>query len=90
MFEFTRWDTSFADFLIQLRSYTDIWKQLLFANDRNRVRGTVLGLSRDGACTDLIENLSVNSLKGELSNATAFKPPFFSLVSTFNTGIMGE
>ncbi len=68
---------------IQLRRYTVIWKQLLFANDRNRVRGAVLGLSQDGACTDLFENLSVNSLKGDLSNATTFKPPLFSLVNTF-------
>jgi hypothetical protein len=35
----------------------------LFANDRNRVRGAVLVLSQDGACTGLFENLSVNSLK---------------------------
>jgi hypothetical protein len=44
----------------------DIGKQLLFANNRNRVRGAVLGLSQDGACTDLFENLSVNVLKGDL------------------------
>jgi hypothetical protein len=31
----------------------------------------------------LFENLSVNSLKGDLSNATTFKPPLFSLVNTF-------
>jgi hypothetical protein len=55
----------------------------LFANNRNRVRGAVLGLSQDGACTDLFENLSVNSLKGDLSNDTTFKPPLFSLVNTF-------
>jgi hypothetical protein len=35
------------------------------------------------ACTDLFENLSVNNLKGGLSNATTFKPPLFSLVNTF-------
>jgi hypothetical protein len=63
MFEFTTWHASFKDFFIQLRRNTVIWKQLLFANDRNRVRGAVLGLSQDGACTDLFENLSVNSLK---------------------------
>jgi hypothetical protein len=57
---------------------------IIVANDRNRVRGAVLGLSQDGACTDLFENLSVNSLKGDLSNATTFKPPLFSLVNTFN------
>ncbi len=33
---------------------------------------------------DLFENLSVNSLKGDLSNATTFKPTLFSLVNTFN------
>jgi hypothetical protein len=42
-----------------------------------------LGLSRDGACTDLFENLSMNSLKGDLLNGTTFKPPLFSLVNTF-------
>jgi hypothetical protein len=31
----------------------------------------------------LVENLSVNSLKGDLSNATTFNPPLFSLVNTF-------
>ncbi len=83
MFEFTTWHASFTDFFIKLRSYTAIWKQLLFANDRNRVRGAVLGLSQDGACTDLFKKLSVNSLKGDLSNATTLKPPLFSLVNTF-------
>jgi hypothetical protein len=47
----------------------------------------VLGLSEDGACTDLSENLSVNSLKGGLSNATTSNPPFFSLVNTFNDNL---
>jgi hypothetical protein len=41
--------------------YADIGIQLLFANNRNRVRGAVLGLSQDGACTDLFENLTVNT-----------------------------
>jgi hypothetical protein len=63
-----------------------LWKQLLFANDRNMVRGAVLGLSQDGTWTDLFENLSVNRLKRYLSNATTFKPPLFSLVNTFNDG----
>jgi hypothetical protein len=85
MFEFATWHASFTDFFIQLRRYTVIWKQLLFENDRNRVRGAVLGLSQDGACIDLFENLSVNSLKGDLSNDTTFKPPLFSLVNTFKT-----
>jgi hypothetical protein len=44
----------------------------------------VLGFSQDGACTDLLENLSVNSLKRDLSNALTFNPPLFSLVNTFN------
>jgi hypothetical protein len=60
MFEFTTWHASFTDFFIQLRRNTAVWKQLLFANDRNRVRGAVLGLSQDGACTDMFENLSVS------------------------------
>jgi hypothetical protein len=33
--------------------------------------------------TDLFENLSVNSLKGDLSNATTFNQHLFSLVNTF-------
>jgi hypothetical protein len=55
------------------------------SNDRNRVRWAVLDLSQDGACTESFYNLSVNSLKGVLSNATTFKfnPPLFSLVNTF-------
>jgi hypothetical protein len=44
----------------------------------------VIGLSQDGAFINLFENLSVNSLKGDLSNATTFNPPLFSLVNTFN------
>jgi hypothetical protein len=43
----------------------------------------VLGLSQDGACTNLFENLSENSLKGDLSNDTTFNPPLFSLFNTF-------
>jgi hypothetical protein len=57
--------------------------QVLFANNRNRVRGAVLGLLQDGPCTKLFENLSENSLKGDLSNDTTFKPPLFSLLNTF-------
>ncbi len=53
-----------------------ICKRLLISNDRNRVRWVVLGLSEDGTLTDLSENLSVNSLKGDLSNATTFNPLF--------------
>jgi hypothetical protein len=70
------------------RHCTIIGKQLLISNDRHRVRWVVLGLSQDGACTDLFENLSVNSLKGDLSNATTFNPPLFSLVKTFKKIIM--
>jgi hypothetical protein len=48
----------------------------------------VLGLLQDGAFTYLFENLSVNSLKEDISNATTFNPPLFSLVNTFKgTGI---
>ncbi len=47
-------------------------------------RWEVLGLSQDGAFI-LFENLSVNSLKGDLSNATTFNPPLFSLVNTFKS-----
>ncbi len=31
----------------------------------------------------MVENLSVNSLKGDLSNATTFHPPLFPLDNTF-------
>ena len=68
---------------IAARHYAIICKQLLISNGRNRVRWVVLGLSEDGACTDLFEKLSVKSLKGDLSNATTFNPPLFSLVNTF-------
>jgi hypothetical protein len=51
-----------------------ICKQLLISNDRNR--GS-LSCSRPlrgwGLYRDLFENLSVNSLKGDLSNAITFK-----------------
>jgi len=60
----------------------------LFANNywmqmtETGVRWVVLGLPQDGACTDLFENFSEISLKEDLSNATTFNPPFFSLVDT--------
>jgi hypothetical protein len=57
----------------------------LIANDKNRVRWLVLGLSQDGACIDLYENHSENSLKGDLSNDTTVNPPLFSLVNTFKS-----
>jgi hypothetical protein len=56
----------------------------LISNDRNRVHGAVLGLSQDGACTNLFENFCENSLKQDLSNDTTFNPPLFSLDNTFN------
>ncbi len=67
------------------RHYSVIGNQLLFANNKNRVRWVVLCLSQDGACTDLFENFSDNSLKGDLSNNTTFNPPLFSLVNTFKS-----
>ncbi len=73
MFQFTTCHESFPDFLISLRHYTVIGKQLLLSNDRNSVRWVVLGLSQDGACTDLVD----------LSKGATFTPPFFSLVNTF-------
>jgi hypothetical protein len=84
MFEFTTWHASFPDFLISLWHYTVIGKHFLISNGRNRVRWVILGLLQDGACTILFANLSVNSLKGDLSNDTTFNPPLFSLVYTFN------
>ncbi len=62
---------------------SDVGKQLLIANDRNRVRWLVLVLEQDGACMDLYENRSENSLKGDPSNDTTVNPPLFSLVNTF-------
>ncbi len=59
------------------------WETIFYLNDRNRVPWVVLGLLQAGACTDLVENLSVNSLKGDISNATTFNQPLFSLVNTF-------
>jgi len=73
-------------FFIKLRRYTAIWKQLLFANDTNRVRGEVLGLSQDGAWTDSFENFLKNSLKGDLLNDISLNTPLFSLVNTFKIG----
>ena len=55
----------------------------MIANEKNRLRWVVLGLSQDGACIDLFENHSENSLKEDLSNITTFNPPLFSLVNTF-------
>ena len=68
---------------IKLRRYTVIWKQLLFANDTNRVLGAVLSLSQDEACTDSFENFRKNRLKGYLLNDITSNPSFFSLVNTF-------
>jgi hypothetical protein len=68
---------------VAARHYAVICKQLLNANDINRVRWVVLDLLQDGACTDFFENLSENSLKGDLSNATTFNPPLFSLLDIF-------
>jgi hypothetical protein len=51
-------------------------------NEKNRLRWVVLGLSQDGACIDLFENHSENSLKEGLSNITTFNPPLFSLLNT--------
>ncbi len=65
------------------RHYAVIWKQLLIANDRNSLCLVVLGLSQDGACKDLFENLNENILKGDLSNATTVNSPLFSLFNTF-------
>ena len=68
------------------RHYAVICKQLLISNDTNRVRWVVLGLSEDGAFTDLLENLT--SLTGDLSNAITFNPPLFSFVNTFKLKIV--
>jgi hypothetical protein len=61
---------------VAARHYAVIGKQLLLSCDRNRVRRVVLGLSEDGACTDLFENLSVNSLNARPIEQYC-QPPFF-------------
>ena len=68
---------------VAARHYAAICKQLLNANDINRFRQVVLDLLQDGACNDFFENISENSIKRDLSNATTFNPPLFSLVDTF-------
>jgi hypothetical protein len=59
-------------------------KKIIVSNDRSRVRRAVLGLSLDGASTNLFENFRENSLKRDLSNDTTANPSLFSLVNTFN------
>jgi hypothetical protein len=92
MFEFTMLHASFPNFFIILRCYTVIWKQLSISNDRNRVRYEVSGHSQDGACTDLFENPSVNSLKGDLCHH--IQPISFLIGQYFNVntnpGLEGE
>jgi hypothetical protein len=50
---------------------------------RNMVRRVILNLSEDWTCIDLLENFSVNSLKGDLSTEATFNPHLLSLVNTF-------
>ncbi len=83
LFEFTTWLVSFPDFFTFLRHYSVIGKQLLFANNRNRIRWAVFGLPQDEDWIDSFEKFSLNTLKGDLSNAITFNPPLFSLVNTF-------
>ncbi len=40
----------------------------MFANDTNRVRGAVLCLSQDGACTNLFENFGENNFTEKNAN----------------------
>ncbi len=68
---------------VAARNYAVICKQLLNANDKNRVRWVVLGLLQDRASTHFFENFSENTLEEDLSNATTFNPPLFSLVVSF-------
>ncbi len=68
---------------VAAQHYADIGIQIFISNDRNRVRWVVLRLLQDGPCTDLFENLSKNSLKGDLSNDNIVSPPLFSLVNTW-------
>ncbi len=78
-----------------VKSVSQLDTMPLFANNYRfnfkwQKQGSLSCLSKDGACTDLFENLSVNSLKVDLSNDITFNPPLFSLVNTFKptqTGI---
>ncbi len=79
MFELSVW----CEKWVAARHNSVIGNQLLFANNRNRVRWMVLCLSHDGACTDSFENFREISLKRDLSNDITLSPPLFSLVNTF-------
>jgi hypothetical protein len=46
---------------VTARHYADIWKQLSFSNNRNRVRGVVLNLSQDGASTPISLKISART-----------------------------
>ncbi len=87
-FELSTWLASFPDFFIHLRLYSAIGKQLLFSNNRNRVRWAVLDLSQGEHKTDLFENFSVKGLKRDLSNNITVNPPLFALVNTFKVHIL--
>jgi hypothetical protein len=50
--------------------------------ERKPVCVVCVGLSQDGACTNLFENFGEHSLKRDLSNDTAVNQPLFSLVNT--------
>jgi hypothetical protein len=52
--------------------------------NKNRVCGAVLGLSQDGASTNLFENFREISLKRVLSKDDTVNPSLFPLVNTFN------
>ncbi len=84
MFEFTHVGCKFPRFFHHPPMLYRYWETI---NAFKWVRWEVLGLLQDGAFTDLFENLSVNSLKGDLSNATTFNPPLFSMVNTFKTAV---
>jgi hypothetical protein len=79
MFQLSVW----CEKLVAAGHNSVIGNQLLFANNRNRVRWVVLCLSHDGACTDSFENFRKISLKGDLSNDITLIPPLFSLFNTF-------
>ncbi len=64
---------------VPARLFSVICKQLLILNDRNMVRLVVLGLPQAGAYTDLFENLSEISLKGQCHEIFCFW--FFSWTS---------
>jgi hypothetical protein len=83
-FQITAWCYyALCEHCIAARYWCLFCKQLLYSNNRNRVRWAVLCFSRDEDWIDFFEILKVNSLKRVLlSNDTTNNPLLFSLGNT--------